>query len=89
MYPALVETGGGWWLAGGGYVWGAVLEYRVWCHPEKGASDSSEGDDYDDDFMAFAEAFGYSQDTAGAKLLRPWCRRVNISQSLSPGIMFM
>lgn len=31
-YPALVK-------AGGGYVWDDVLEYRVWCHPEKGAED--------------------------------------------------
>jgi hypothetical protein len=29
-YPALVG-------AGGGYVWDAVLEYRVWLHPERGA----------------------------------------------------
>lgn len=25
--------------AGAGYVWDAVLEYRVWCHPERGAPD--------------------------------------------------
>jgi len=31
-YPALVK-------AGGGYVWDEVLEYRVWCHPEKGAEE--------------------------------------------------
>jgi putative acetyltransferase len=28
--------------AGGGYVWDAVLEYRVWNHPERG--DVGEGD---------------------------------------------
>ena len=28
-YPATVG-------AGGGYVWDQVLEYRVWCHPERG-----------------------------------------------------
>jgi putative acetyltransferase len=27
-YPATAH-------AGGSYVWGAVLEYRVWCHPER------------------------------------------------------
>ena len=32
--------------AGGGYVWDDVLEYRVWCHPERGASDGEEGTDY-------------------------------------------
>jgi putative acetyltransferase len=29
-YPALAKSGGG-------YVWDDVLEYRVWCHPERGA----------------------------------------------------
>jgi putative acetyltransferase len=38
-YPALVNSGGG-------YVWGDVLEYRVWCNPENGAPDTEEGNDY-------------------------------------------
>ncbi len=38
-YPAQVK-------AGGGYVWDDVLEYRVWCHPERGAADMYDGDDY-------------------------------------------
>ncbi len=37
QYPVLV-------YAGGGYVWDEVLEYRVWCHPEKGAEDLEKGD---------------------------------------------
>jgi len=37
--------------AGGGFVWDAVLEYRVWCHPENGAPDKADGNDY---FYAFA-----------------------------------
>lgn len=36
--------------AGGGYVWDEVLEYRVWLHPEEGAPDKFDGDDY---FKAF------------------------------------
>jgi hypothetical protein len=43
-YPALAG-------AGGGYVWDAVLEYRVWCHPERGAPDLDDGSDW---FRAFA-----------------------------------
>lgn len=35
-YPAFAK-------AGGGFVWDAVLEYRVWCHPERGAPDEVEG----------------------------------------------
>jgi hypothetical protein len=52
--------------AGGGYVWDAVLEYRVWCHPERGAPDEAHGGDY---FRAFAEAeqaFAFSRTTPGA-----------------------
>ena len=32
--------------AGGGYVWDDVLEYRVWCHPERGSADLEDGSDY-------------------------------------------
>lgn len=39
QYDALTQ-------AGGGYVWDEVLEYRVWCHPENGAEDLADGDDY-------------------------------------------
>jgi putative acetyltransferase len=37
--------------AGGGFVWDAVLEYRVWCHPERGAPGKADGSDY---YYAFA-----------------------------------
>lgn len=42
-YPASAK-------AGGGYVWDAVLEDRVWCHPPDG------GDDYYYAFATCAEA---------------------------------
>lgn len=45
--------------AGGGYVWDAVLEYRVWVHGEP-----------DDSYRAFAtypEARAYSNSTLGAE----------------------
>ena len=38
-YPALAK-------AGSGLVWDAVLEYRVWRHPERGAPDPGVGNDY-------------------------------------------
>ena len=38
-YPATAFTGGG-------YVWDEVLEYRVWCHPPRGAEDLESGSDY-------------------------------------------
>ena len=44
--PKLVGTYSAVAKAGGGFVWDDVLEYRVWCHPERGSSDVEEGNDY-------------------------------------------
>ena len=52
--------------AGGGYVWDAVLEYRVWCYPERGASDLTDGSDYYYAFETYEEALAFSQETEGA-----------------------
>lgn len=48
-YPASVKSGGG-------YVWDDVLEYGVWCHPESGAPDIDEGNDYFYTFDNYEEA---------------------------------
>jgi hypothetical protein len=48
-YPALAK-------AGGGYVWDEVLEYRVWCHPEIGAKDLENGNDYFYTFKNYEDA---------------------------------
>lgn len=53
--------------AGGGLVWDAVLEYRVWCHPEEGAADEADGHDYFYAFATYAEAFACFESTAGAE----------------------
>ncbi|HEY1053162.1 MAG TPA: GCN5 family acetyltransferase [Prosthecobacter sp.] len=53
--------------AGGGYVWDEVLEYRVWCHPERGAPDEADGNDYFYAFATYAEALTCSQRTPGAE----------------------
>lgn len=53
--------------AGGGYVWDEVLEYRVWCHPERGAEDLDQGNDYYYAFASHAEAQDFAQKTAGAE----------------------
>lgn len=53
--------------AGGGFVWDEVLEYRVWCHPERGAPDCADGSDYFEPFATYAEALAFSQSTAGAE----------------------
>jgi len=53
--------------AGGGYVWDDVLEYRVWCHPERGASDEHDGSDYYFSFATYAEAAAFSEVTLGVE----------------------
>lgn len=57
-YPALVK-------AGGGFVWDAVLEYRVWCCPALGAEDIHDGEDYFHAFANHADAF--AKQTPGAE----------------------
>lgn len=57
-YPATAK-------AGGGFVWDEVLEYRVWCHPERGAPDEFEGSDYYYAFETFDEALIFSEENPG------------------------
>lgn len=54
-------------FAGGGYVWDAVLEYRVWCHPEDGAENVAEGDDYYYPFSTGDDAVEFAKATPGAE----------------------
>ena len=65
--PALVGTYPALAKAGGGYVWDAVLEYRVWCHPEDGAPDEDDGNDYFYPFASYEEALTFSEETPGAE----------------------
>src|SRR5262249_53063917 len=59
-YPARAK-------AGGGYVWDEVLEYRVWCHPERGADKKADGADYYRAFATYEEAVAFSEATRGAE----------------------
>lgn len=59
-YSAIAESGGG-------YVWDEVLEYRVWCHPERGAPDECNGSDYFYPFDSYAEALEYSENNPGCE----------------------
>lgn len=52
--------------AGGGFVWDEVLEYRVWMHPQRGAADEFEGDDYFYAFESCEEALEFANDNRGA-----------------------
>lgn len=65
--PARVGKYPGFSHAGGGYVWDSVLEYRVWCHPERGAPDEDDGNDYYYAFASYPEALRFSKKTRGAE----------------------
>jgi putative acetyltransferase len=59
-YPAVAK-------AGGGLVWDAVLEYRVWLHPEQGAPDLDDGNDYLRAFPSYEQAAEFAARTPGAE----------------------
>lgn len=59
-YPSVAK-------AGGGYVWDAVLEYRVWCYPHDGAEDTENGNDYYYVYETYEEALAFSNKTKGAQ----------------------
>jgi putative acetyltransferase len=65
--PALVGAYDAEAGAGGGYVWDEVLEYRVWCHPERGAKDLAEGSDYYFPFARYVDALAFAEATSGAE----------------------
>ncbi|MDO4770056.1 MAG: GCN5 family acetyltransferase [Brachymonas sp.] len=54
-------------FSGGGYFYDEVLEYRVWCHPERGAPDEAEGSDYFYAFATYEEASAFYEQTMGAE----------------------
>jgi hypothetical protein len=54
-------------FAGGGFVWDAVLEYRVWCHPERGAPDTEDGSDHYRAFASYPAALRFSRRSPGAE----------------------
>jgi putative acetyltransferase len=54
-------------FAGGGFVWDAVLEYRVWCNPERGAPDTEDGNDYYYAFASYPDALRFSQKSPGTE----------------------
>jgi putative acetyltransferase len=66
--PSLVGTYAAVAGSGGGYVWDEVSEYRVWCHPERGAPDDQEGNDYYYyAYSTYAQAVAASASLPGAE----------------------
>jgi hypothetical protein len=86
--PELVGTYSGLSGAGGGFVWDDVLEYRVWCHPERGAEDIEDGSDYYYSFATYKEALAFSQGTVGAEEPMALIRQVEYISEPEPGQYF-
>jgi hypothetical protein len=70
---------------GGGFVWDDVLEYRVWCHPERGSPDLEDGNDYYYPFATYAEALAFSQRTEGAEAPLALIRQREYIEEPNPG----
>lgn len=83
--PALVGTYSALAKVGGGFVWDDVLEYRVWCHPELGASDLEDGDDYYHAFATYDKALAFSQSTEGAEEPLALIRQLEYIEEPDPG----
>jgi len=84
--PDLVGTYAALAHAGGGYVWDEVLEYRVWLHPERGAPDECDGDDYYYAFATYAEALAFSQGAVGAEAPLALIRQSEYIDESEPGV---
>lgn len=83
--PSLVGTHSAVAKAGGGYVWDEVLEYRVWCHPERGAPDEEDGSDYFYPFATYAEAVAFFESMQGAEEPLALIRQVEYIAEPTPG----
>lgn len=77
-YPAITKSGGG-------YVWDDVLEYRVWCHPERGAPAEDGDDDYYYAFATYAEAAAASEKMPGAEEPLALIRQIEYITEPEPG----
>ena len=69
----------------GGYVWDDVLEYRVWCHPERGAPDVDDGNDYFYPFETYAEALAFSRSNEGTEQPLALIRQLEYIDEPRPG----
>ena len=83
--PSLVGTYDPLAKSGGGYVWDDVLEYRVWCHPERGAARIDGGNDYYQAFATYEEALAFSRSTPGAEEPLALIRQLEYLAEPEPG----
>lgn len=72
--------------AGGGFVWDAVLEYRVWCHPERGAPDKADGSDYYYAFASYPAALRFAKTYPGAEAPLALILQREYIEEMEPGV---
>src|SRR6184192_735406 len=84
--PARVDKYPRYCHSGGGFVWDAVLEYRVWCHPERGAPDNADGSDYYFAFASYPEAHRGRMRTRSNSRFRPRCQVRRVQGGTTRGI---
>ncbi|MDJ0705288.1 MAG: hypothetical protein QNJ46_18550 [Leptolyngbyaceae cyanobacterium MO_188.B28] len=72
--------------AGGGFVWDAVLEYRVWLHPERGALDEFDGNDHFYAFENYEDALEFYSSTKGAEELLALILQKEYINEPEPGV---
>jgi hypothetical protein len=72
--------------SGGGYFFDHVLEYRVWCHPEQGATDEFDGNDYYYCFATYEKASEFSESTPGAEEPLALIRQLEWVNEPEPGV---
>lgn len=78
-YPALTKSGGG-------FFYDEVLEYRVWCHPEAGAPDEHDGEDYFFAFASYDDALAFAKSTPGAEEPLVLVRQIEHVDEPEPGV---
>jgi len=66
--PKLVGTYNPNTYSGAGYFYDEALEYRVWMHPECGAADIRDGDDYYAAFAQYERAAEFAEKTKGTEM---------------------
>jgi len=77
-YPALTKSGAG-------YFFDDVLEYRVWLHPERGATPLNGSNDYYYAFAEYERAEAFSRTTTGAEHPLVLVRQLEYIDEPTPG----
>ncbi len=73
--------------SGGGFFYDHVLEYRVWLHPERGAPDEFDGEDYFYAFATYEKAVAFFTAEPGAEPPLVLIRQLEWIDEPQPGVL--